>query len=68
LIAGLDTVVKFRELKDDTPFGKAGADSLDVFNIVIAVEDRYGIAIPSDRLGSVNTLGKMAGYLNERLS
>lgn len=67
VIAGIDTMIKFSELKDNTPFRDASADSLDFFNLVLAVEDAYGIKIPSDHLGQVNTLDSLAIYLNERL-
>lgn len=68
LIAGIDTRIKFKELKDNTPFQDAGADSLDVFNLVLAIEETYGITISSDQLSQVNTLDKLALYLNERLT
>jgi acyl carrier protein len=68
LVAGIDTVADLKKLKEETPFQDAGADSLDVFNLIVAVEDTYGIVVPSDHLGQVNTLAKLANYLNERLA
>jgi acyl carrier protein len=67
LLAAVEMPVKLNQLKDKTLFKDAGADSLDFFNLIVAVEDAYGIIIPSDHLGQVNTLDGLARYLNERL-
>jgi acyl carrier protein len=66
-IAGINTVINPKILNDCTPFSDAGADSLDLFNLVLAIEDRYHVTIPDDQLGEINTLEKLARYLNERL-
>lgn len=55
-------------LRDDTLFKDAGADSLDLFNLILAVEDKYHIRIPSEDLYRVNSLAAIAEYLIERLS
>lgn len=68
VIAGADTLVKIDQLKDATPFRDAGADSLDFFNVIMAVEDAYHLRIPSEDIGNVTTLKSMAAYLNQRLS
>jgi acyl carrier protein len=68
LISGADTMINFKELKDSTPFKEAGADSLDVFNVTVAIEEAYGIKIPSDHLGQVNTVDNIVRYLSERSS
>jgi acyl carrier protein len=66
-IVGIDTRIDLKKLTDETPFQDAGADSLDVFNLIVVVEDAYAIVIPSGDLSQVNTLDKLARYLNERL-
>jgi acyl carrier protein len=67
IIASIDTKIDIPKLKDQTRFRDAGADSLDFFNIIIAIEDAYGVVIPSEDLRLTNTLEKMAEYLNSRL-
>lgn len=67
-VGGLDTLIDLKELKDDTPFRNAGADSFDLFTLILAVQDAYGIVIPDDDIGKVTTLFGLASYLNERLS
>jgi acyl carrier protein len=67
LLTTIEMPVKLNQLKDKTLFKDAGADSLDFFNLIVAVEDAYGITIPSDHLSLVNTLNGLAHYLNDRL-
>lgn len=68
VIANADTLIKVGKLKDSTPFLDAGADSLDLFNIILAVEDAYGLRIPSEDIAQAANLDHLAAYLNQRLS
>lgn len=43
-----------------------GADSLDLFEIVMAFEDAYGVEIPSEELENLTTVGKVMDYLKEK--
>ena len=40
-----------------------GADSLDLFELVMALEEEYGIAIPTDDLEKITTVGAVVDYL-----
>lgn len=53
-----DSIVENASFKDDL-----GADSLDLFNLVMALEDEYGVEIPSEELESLNTVGDVVKYL-----
>ena len=46
-------------LKDDL-----GADSLDLFELTMALEDEYGIEIPSEYLEKIVTVGDVVEYVN----
>lgn len=50
---GLDT-----SFKDDL-----GADSLDLFELVMALEEEYGLEIPAEELSDVETVGDIIEYL-----
>ena len=39
------------------------ADSLDLFELVMALEDEYGIEIPSEELEELTTVGAIVDYL-----
>lgn len=54
---GLDT-----SFKDDL-----GADSLDLFELVMALEEEYGLEIPAEELADVETVGDVIEYLKAKV-
>ena len=42
-----------------------GADSLDLYELVMALEDEYGIEIPTEDLEQIATVGDVMEYINE---
>ena len=53
---GLDT-----SFKDDL-----GADSLDLFELVMALEEEYGLEISAEELSDVETVGDIIEYLKNK--
>lgn len=53
---GLDT-----SFKDDL-----GADSLALFELVMALEEEYGLEIPAEELSDVETVGDIIEYLKNK--
>ena len=53
---GLDT-----SFKDDL-----GADSLDLFELVMDLEEEYGLEIPAEELSDVETVGDIIEYLKNK--
>lgn len=51
-------ITEATSFKDDL-----GADSLDIFELVMALEEEFGVEIPSEDLENVNTVGDVIGYL-----
>jgi len=43
-----------------------GADSLDLFELVMALEEEYSIEIPSDDLANLTTVGDVIEYLKSK--
>ncbi len=41
------------------------ADSLDLFELVMAMEDEYGIEIPTEELEQLTTVGAFLDYLKD---
>ena len=41
-----------------------GADSLDIFEMVMALEDEYEIEIPTEELEKIATVGDVVEYIN----
>ena len=42
-----------------------GADSLDVVELLMTIEDKYGITVPDDEVQNLRTIGLMSDYLEE---
>ena len=51
-------VVESASFKDDL-----GADSLDLFEMVMSLEEEFGIEIPTDELEKINTVGDVMEYI-----
>ena len=43
-----------------------GADSLDLFELVIALEDEYSVEIPAEELQELTTVGSVIDYLKNK--
>lgn len=53
-----EIITEKASFKDDL-----GADSLDLFELVMALEDEYGVEIPADDLNTLLTVGDVINYL-----
>ena len=56
-----DEVTLEASFKDDLV-----ADSLDLFELVMALEEEYDVEIPSDDLTEMNTVGDVINYLKDK--
>ena len=56
-----DTITEETAFKEDL-----GVDSLDLFEIVMAFEEAYGIEIPSEDLEGLTSVGSVMNYLKEK--
>lgn len=55
------------EIKPETKFkDDLGVDSLDLFEMVMALEEEFGIEIPSEDLEKIVTVNDIIGYLKEK--
>ena len=54
-----DSIDEDSSFKDDL-----GADSLDLFEMVMALEDEYEIEIPTEDLEKILTVGDVVNYIN----
>ena len=43
-----------------------GADSLDVVELVMALEEEFGIEVPDDDVENIRTVGDIVAYLGKR--
>jgi acyl carrier protein len=61
LSAQVEAVTLSTSFKEDL-----GADSLDLFELVMALEDEYSVEIPSEDLEKLTTVGAVIDYLKEK--
>ena len=58
--ADIDTITAETSFKEDL-----GADSLDLFEMVMSLEDTCGVEIPTEDLETMVTVGDVAEYLEQ---
>ena len=59
--------VSASEITEETSFkDDLGADSLDLFELVVSLEEEYGIEIPSGDLEKVETVNDIVEYLEAK--
>ena len=55
------SITETTSFKDDL-----GADSLDLFELVMALEEKYQVEIPSEELAELTTVGAVMEYLKNK--
>ncbi len=54
------------DITEETRFKEdLGADSLDLFELVMAFEEEYEVNIPSEELETLSTVGDVIRYMQE---
>lgn len=56
-----ETITAESKFKEDLE-----ADSLDLFELVMALEEEYGVEIPSEELENLLTVQDVINYLNDK--
>lgn len=55
------------EIKPETSFkDDLGADSLDLFEVVMSLEEEYDIEIPPEEVSNLNTVAEVMDYLKSK--
>ena len=56
-----ESITEASSFKDDL-----GADSLDLFELVMALEDEYSVEIPAEDLEKLTSVGEVMDYLKAK--
>ena len=56
------------ELSLDAPFEEQNLNSIDMVEILLAVEDRFGIYVPDSVVVELRNLGQLAAWLDEHVT
>ena len=63
---GATVIIYEPTLNAETTFESLGADSLDLFELVMALEDEYSVEIPAEDLQNLATVGDVMKYLKDK--
>lgn len=63
VIADTKVISDMAKLADDMKFSDVGVDSLDEFNIYLAIEETYGIKIPDSDVDGLGSIAAVVAYL-----
>lgn len=53
-----DKVTADTDLQEDL-----GADSLDVVDLLMSIEDEFGVEVPDDEIENIKTVGTLVSYI-----
>ena len=56
-----DSISETSSFKEDL-----GVDSLDLFELVMALEDEFGVEIPTEDLTNITTVGAVIDYIESK--
>ncbi len=62
LDADRDAMTADTKIADDL-----GADSLDLVDLIMAVEDEFDIEIPDEDVENIQTIGDIVNYIDEKI-
>ncbi len=54
-----DKVTADTDLQEDL-----GADSLDVVDLLMSIEDEFGVEVPDDEIENIKTVGSLVSYID----
>lgn len=57
-----DTLQNDTDLQDDL-----GADSLDVVDLLMSIEDEFDIEIPDEEIENIRTVGELVNYIESNI-
>lgn len=60
-VADKDSITEASSITDDL-----GADSLDVVDLVMAIEDEFSVEIPEDEVENIKTVGDIVKYIEDK--
>ncbi len=62
LDADIDSITLETDIQEDL-----GADSLDVVEMLMSIEDEFEIEIPDEKIESLKTVGQVVDYIQENM-
>jgi acyl carrier protein len=66
LIQGAGVSADISGIKGDASLRQAGIDSLDMMNVLLAIEEKFAIKIPDDDIDALDSVENIVSYLRKR--
>ena len=60
LAAGQDTMTMETKIAEEL-----GADSLDLVDLLMSIEDEFGVEIPDEEVENLHTIGDVVNYISK---
>jgi acyl carrier protein len=68
IIKNSDANVNYDNIEVDSSLRKSGFDSLDMANVLLLVEENYGIKIPDEDIDNLDSINDIGEYLEQKLA
>lgn len=60
----MDSYIEENKVTADTDLQEdLGADSLDVVDLLMSIEDEFGVEVPDDEIENIKTVGSLVSYI-----
>lgn len=66
IIANSNTMISLDQVTPSADLKELGADSLDMMNILLAVQEKFNIEIPDEDIEGLNSIDKICEYINKK--
>ena len=66
-VIALQLVIGEEEIKEITTFADLGIDSLEIFEIIMALEDEFNIEIPNEDVENIKNIDDIIKYIKSKV-
>jgi len=66
-VIALQLVIEEEEIKETTTFSDLGIDSLEIFEIIMALEDEFDIEIPNEDVENIKNIDDIIKYIKSKV-
>jgi len=66
-VIALQLVIGEEEIKEITTFADLGIDSLEIFEIIMALEDEFDIEIPNEDVENIKNIDDIIKYIKSKV-
>ena len=66
-VIALQLVIGEEEIKEITTFADLGIDSLEIFEIIMALEDEFNIEIPNEDVENIKSIDDIIKYIKSKV-